>query len=236
MTAAPPRAFTPSIRRIAWTPCYRIIPSRFPPIQLFERVADPRDLDAVVAVEALTNTRLRDEAGAPALVRPEDRVSGPNSSWIMAPFTHISAPGGRFSTPAFGAYYAAKARSTAVAETVYHREQFLAATSQPPIDIDMRVIRANLKADLHDVRGLRSAQPGLYHLTDYTVSQAFATALRNTGSLGIVYESVREDGGECAAAFVPRALSACKQAAHLAYSWDGTRITSVYEKSGLKVL
>jgi hypothetical protein len=54
---------TPPVRRITWTPCWRIIPSRFAPIQLFERVADPGDFEAVFAVEALTNPRLRDEVG-----------------------------------------------------------------------------------------------------------------------------------------------------------------------------
>src|SRR5690606_15574123 len=54
---------TPPVVRIEWRPCWRIIPSRFPPIQLFERVTEPEDLDAVFELEALTNPRLRDEAG-----------------------------------------------------------------------------------------------------------------------------------------------------------------------------
>jgi RES domain-containing protein len=227
---------TPPVTRVAWTPCYRVIPSRFPPIQLFERVADPDDLDAVFAVEALTNARLREEVGELTLVAPEDRVSGPGASWIMAPFTHISAPGGRFSTPFFGAYYAARERATAVAETVYHREQFLAATREPPMEIDMRVLRANLCAEMHDLRGLGAHHPALYHSTDYSASQTFATELRSAGSNGIAYDSVRHAGGECAAVFVPRALSRCRQAEHLTYVWDGARITSIYQKSGLKWL
>jgi RES domain-containing protein len=236
MTATPPAPFTPRARPIHWPACYRIIPSRFPPIHLFERVADPADLEAIFVVEALTNTRLRDEVGDLALVPPAERVSGPGSSWIMAPFTHVSAPGGRFSTPFFGAYYTARERSTAVAETVYHRQRFLSATSEPPTEIDMRVLRATLRADLHDVRGLRASHPELYHLTDYTASQAFATMLREGESKGIAYDSVREAGGECAAVFTPKAISNCRQAAHLTYVWDGTRIVSVYEKSGLRTL
>lgn len=76
--------------KVRWTPCYRIIPSRFPPISLFEAVADPADLEAVYAIEAMTNDRLRDEAGELSLVPPEDRVSGPGTSAIMAAFTHLS--------------------------------------------------------------------------------------------------------------------------------------------------
>jgi hypothetical protein len=101
-------ALVPPLRRVTWKPCRRIIPSRFPPIQLFERVADPADLDAVFAVEALTNTRIREELGELELLVPTDRVSGSGSSWIMAPFTHVSTPGGRFSTAAFDAHYASR--------------------------------------------------------------------------------------------------------------------------------
>ena len=36
--------------RIEWKPCWRIIPSRFPPIRLFERVTDPDDLEAIFRV------------------------------------------------------------------------------------------------------------------------------------------------------------------------------------------
>ena len=51
------------IARIEWRPCFRIVPSRFPPINLFEAVADPADLDAVYQIEAMTNDRLREEVG-----------------------------------------------------------------------------------------------------------------------------------------------------------------------------
>ena len=228
--------FVPPVRAVDWAPSYRIVPSRFPPIQLFERVARPEDLEAVFAVEALTNTRLRDEVGDLQLVPPDERVTGPGASWLMAPFTHLSAPGGRFSTPFFGAYYAARDRATAEAETVHHRERFLAATRQGPIEIDMRVIHATLRAGLHDIRGLQARLPRVYDPDDYGASQAFATQLRNARSRGIAWDSVRRAGGECAAVFSPSSLADCRQGAHLTYVWDGTRIATVYEKSELRVL
>src|SRR6185436_7797330 len=43
---------------VQWLPCYRIIPSRFPPINLFERVTDPADLETVLDIESMTNDRL----------------------------------------------------------------------------------------------------------------------------------------------------------------------------------
>lgn len=215
---------------IRWRPCYRIIPSRFPPIDLFERVADPADLEAVIAVESMTNDRLRQEAGDIALVPPEDRLTGPGAGYIMAAFTRVSPAGARFTDGSYGAYYAARELETAIAETVYHRERFLAATREPPMTLDMRVLLADLRGALHDLRGAAARRPALYAPDDYAASQAFARALRERGSPGIVYDSVRRAGGQCAAVFRPPLLARCRQGRHLAYVWDGTAITDVYEK------
>jgi hypothetical protein len=215
---------------VRWQPCVRIIPSRFPPIDLFERVADPADLEAVYAVEALTNTRLRDSAGELQLVPPADRVSGPGSSWLMAPFTHVHGPGGRFSTRDFGAYYAARTLATAIAETRYHRERFLRATRERPMELGMRILHADLAARLHDLRGAQAVYPALYDPDDYGASQAFAAKLRAAGSDGIAYDSVRHGGGQCVAVFRPRLLSRARQAGHLGYLWDGERIAHVVRK------
>jgi RES domain-containing protein len=229
--ATPDATWHPPERRITWEPCHRVVPSRFPPINLFERVADPADYDAVFAIESLTNTRLREEVGELALVPPGDRVSGPGASWVMAPFTHISSAGGRFSTAAFGAYYCARTLETAIAETRHHRERFLRATRQPAIELDMRVIQARLDATLHDLRGMGGEHPELVSPTDYGASQRLAERLRAAGSWGIAWESVRHPGGECAAVLRPPALSSPRQAQHLAYVWDGERIVHVYQKT-----
>jgi hypothetical protein len=217
-------------RRIEWPGCVRIIPSRFPPIDLFERVAAPQDLEAILAVESMTNERLREEAGEIALVRREDRVTGSGAGFVMAPFTHPAPAGGRFTDGSYGAYYAARDEATAVAETRYHRERFMRATRQPRMELDMRVLVARLSGELHDLRGLRDEMPAIYDRDDYTSSQALGRALRAGGSHGIAYDSVRLDGGECAAILRPRVLSRCRQTKHLSYFWDGERIAYIYEK------
>lgn len=218
------------IRRVRWHPCYGVIPSRFPPIDPFRRMADPADLDAVWAVEALTNERLREEAGALTRVAPEDRAAGAGASLIMSPFTHVRPYGGRFSDATFGAYYAARSLDTAIAETTYHRERFLSFTSEPPMHIDMRVLTAHLDGELHDLRTLRRIRPELYHPGEYCESQALARSLRDGGSVGICFQSVRDGDGECVAVLRPRILSHCRQTRHLTYVWDGSRIADVYEK------
>ncbi|OHC73419.1 MAG: hypothetical protein A3G18_04935 [Rhodospirillales bacterium RIFCSPLOWO2_12_FULL_58_28] len=215
---------------VEWKPCLRIIPSRFPPIRAFERVTDHNDIDAVFEIESLTNSRLRDETGDIQLVPPEDRTSGPGAGVIMAAFTHINPEGSRFSDGTFGVFYAANDLDTAIAETKHHREQFMRATNQRRMKLNMRVYLVDLSAALHDLRGRRTEFPLVYHNDNYAAGQHFAATLRSDGSDGIVYDSVRRHNGVCAAVFRPRLLSNCRQERHLCYSWNGLRIDSVYEK------
>ncbi len=222
-----------AIARIVWRPSWRIIPSRFPPIDLFERVADPADWEAIMEVESLTNPRLRDETGEITLVPADERVSGPGASGIMAAFTHLNPDGSRFTDGTFGVFYTSPDIDTAIAETKYHRERFMLATSERPMHLDMRVYLTDLDADLLDIRGKQAEMPLVYHPSDYAVSQQLARKLRGEGANGIVYSSVRREGGECAAVFRPKALSNCRQERHLAYVWDGGRIRDVYEKRSM---
>lgn len=222
------------VSAVRWQPCYRIIASRFPPINVFEQVADPDDLEAVFQIEAMTNDRLREEAGDLMLVPPEDRVSGPGTSPIMAAFTHLNPIGDRFTDGSYGVFYAGRTLETAIAETRYHRARFMMATDEPAQELDMRVYALGLNAPLHDIRGMRESHPGYYHPTSYAMSQELAAELRKAGSNGIVYQSVRHDEGECAAVFRPRLLSHCRQERHLCYVWDGRAIAMIYEKKGFE--
>lgn len=221
------------VSRIEWKPCWRIIPSRFPPINLFERVVVPDDLEAIFKLEALTNPRLRDEVGDISLIPPEDRISGPGTSPIMAAFTHLNPEGSRFTDGTFGVFYAAYDLGTAIAETKFHRVEFMRATAQAQAQLDMRVYIVDLNSDLHDLRGGKSTYPLVYHKDNYAAGQHLAKTLRDEGSNGIAYDSVRADEGQCVAVFRPRILSNCRQERHLCYVWDGHDIAQIYEKREL---
>lgn len=57
-----------------WKKLHRLVPSHFPPIDLFENVANPEDLEIVWALESLTNDRLKEQAGDLALVPVAERI------------------------------------------------------------------------------------------------------------------------------------------------------------------
>lgn len=216
---------------VPWNPTYRLIPSRFPPISLFERVASAEDFDAVYALQSLTNPRLRDEVGQIHLVAKEDRVFGEGSSPVMAAMCHINPEGSRFAEPTFGVYYAASSLEAAVAEVSYHRAAFMAATNQPAVDLDMRCYVTDVVAPLVDLRD----QPEMHLPNSYAQSQAVARKLRDQGANGVLYRSVRSAGAECVAIFKPKALRVpVTQGAHVTLCWDGTSIHRWYKKSDVQ--
>lgn len=188
----------PPVSHVHWTCSWRLVPSRFPPAGLFDRVTNADDLDAVIAIESLTNDRLRDEIGELRLVPENERQFGPGTTPIMASFTHLNPDGSRFSDGSYGVFYAASDVETAVAETRYHRVCFLLRTKEPPIDIDMCSYSSEINTELHDIRNVQSKLASVYDENSYSASQKLACDLRNEGSNGIVYDSVRHAEGECA--------------------------------------
>jgi hypothetical protein len=224
------------LARVSWRPSYRLIPSRYPTVGLYDAIAEAADLDAVFAIEALANPRLRDETGELRLVPPEERVTGPGATPVMAAFTHLNPEGSRFSDGSYGVYYAAHSLATAVAEVSHHRTVFMRRTDEPAIDLDMRLVTANVEAELHDLGSVREAgtppnrfAPAL-DPDGYGPSQRLGRALRESGSWGVRWPSVRDAAGECVGIFRPRALRHAKAAAHIALHWDGQRITHWFEK------
>ncbi len=222
-----------STRLVSWKPCWRLVCSRFPPTGLFDRVARPEDLEIVFMIEGLTNDRLRDESGDIAQVPPEDRISGPGTTPVMAAFTHLNGCGSRFSDGSYGVYYAAHDIDTAIVETRFHRARFLAATQEPPIEIDMRSYASDIDDHFHDIRNMKTRLPKIYDHDpgQYHHAQSLAIDLKKNGSNGICYDSVRKANGECIAVFRPRLLSPVRQGAHYCYVWNGYEISTVYKKS-----
>ena len=214
--------------KVEWPTAWRIIASRFPPINLFERVSkNPAVWDALIELEQLTNPRIRDETGDISLVPAHRRVSGPNASWVMAPFTHVNKRGSRFSNGSYGVYYAAMTLETAIAETIYHFSTFAMDSHDPARREDMRVLLGNINATYDDLPD--DSRASLLSKTSYADSQPFALERRSGNSDGIVYPSVRHDGGTCIAAFWPDVVGIPIQERHLKYEWDGNRVSRYFD-------
>ncbi len=218
----------PPRRLVRWEKTFRMLPSRYPPIDLFERVADPADWELLAHLEGLTNDRLRDEIGDIAIVPLSERVAGPGASPIMAAFTHIGHPSG-FTDGSYGAYYASDRFEGALSEVLYHRGEFLRRTREAKTQVDVRTYIGRIGAELHDIRG---GWPRAHDPVSYVYSQALGRRVHDAGGNGVVFDSVRLAGAENIGVFRPSLLAASEpgkahvlQGPHVRIEWDGTRMS-----------
>lgn len=224
------------VTETSWRRAYRIVSSRFPPIGIFDSVADSADLEAIYYVESLTNPRIRDEMGAIELVRPDDRLVGDGTTPIMAAFTHLNPSGSRFTAGEYGVYYASNNQQTAITETVFHVAKWAEESNDPPTSFVMRVYIGSLrKKPYHDLRDLEETYPDYFNPdpSEYGPAQRLAAELREVDSWGLLYNSIRDPNGDNVAVFRPPALGNIQQGAHLAYHWDGKEIVDVLELRSL---
>ena len=213
----------PPTSRIQWTGASRLIASRYPSVGLFDQISTPEDLEAILEIEAWTNDRISAQLGILHGVPREEWIVGqPMASVVMAAFCHPQPGGGRFSTTARGAWYAARTIDTALAESVYHRTRELTEVGHYDTRVQMRLYQADLSATFHDLRGQRRAYASCYQPDSYASSQQLAAEMLEHGSNGIVYDSVRHAGGECVACFRPRLVTRVRVVAHYEYRWEGT--------------
>ena len=229
---------TPPTSRVSWPETHRMVMSHYPPIDLYDDVADPRDWEALARAQSRTNPRIYEEIGDLSLVPVERRLSGEGASWVMAAFTHVSPlRRSRFSDGTFGVYSAADTLETALHEHTFHMARFYSA-SRTPVGwrSQVRQLVGSIDAELTDLR-----RPGYDDILNpdiatYAVSQSFATKAREGGSNGIVYPSLRNRTGECFGAFYPDVVSRPKQADHFRYHWNGTSVDFVQKITGSKAM
>ncbi|MBY5470695.1 RES domain-containing protein [Rhizobium leguminosarum bv. viciae] len=202
-------------------PSYRLIPSQFPPIGLFETVTRVADLEAVMELVGWTNDRLV----ADRIQRlPEDQwVYGvANASIVMAAFLHVAPGGMRFNGPDLGAWYAADDLRTAAAEVGHHLRREALARGVATMARTYRSYSANLIGDYLDIRGEERLRPHVYDGTSYAASQVLGEEVRSSGGAGILYDSVRLKGGVAIVAHRPRNIRDVVQADHLEITVSAT--------------
>jgi len=222
-------------KRLAWKRSVKLVATVFPPLDLFEDVSGPEDLDVLMALRARVDPSIGGRIGPALAIPPAERVYGPGAGYVMAPFAYPSPEGTRFAPPAakapsFGVYYAARDEATAIAEVKHHRLAFLKAAKAPAQDLDFQVLNAPITGShFYDLRGKEREFKDVYSPTDYTHSQRLGAELRERGADGIAYDSVRREGGECVAVFRPRSIGPARAVKHLIMRWDGATIAAVLE-------
>jgi hypothetical protein len=203
---------------------HRLVPSRFSPRgeSVLTRIADDDGhLAAIFELDAATNDRLLAEGGLLPGIGPDELVAAvPLASVINAAFCHAHPLGSRFAGPDRGAWYAGFEIDTAHAEVAFHKSVELAEIGWPDESITYDVYLADFAGPFHDLRGARGYAACLSPAS-YVASQALAAELLDAGSLGVVYPSVRHDGGTCVACFRPALVTHVRRAGTWRFTWTG---------------
>jgi hypothetical protein len=192
-------------------PMFRLIPSRFPPINAFEKVSSEDDLAVVLELEGWTSDRLVKERLA-RLPHEEWAYGSSNAGIVMASFLHAAPTDLRFTGPELGAWYASAAINTAIFEVSHHLRREASHSGMPEMRSQYRTYFATLHGAYEDIRGLRATRSALYAADDYPAGQLFGEDRRTSD--GIVYDGVRHIDGVNVVAYRLRKIRNVTQRNH----------------------
>lgn len=207
---------------------YRLVNSKFPPIALFDDVANAQDFEILFHAQARTNPRILNELGRLDLIPVDEIPFGiTGCSYATAPFTHINPDGSRFSDGRFGVLYVADEMETAVAEVSHHQSRYWSKVQG--LSFERFVFRGLscrfTDASMHDATGIAMNDP-IYHDDDYSSAQMLGREAKRTKCAGLRYNSVRAPGHLCWALLTPSVVTSIIQTAHFEMIWNGA-ITSI---------
>ena len=199
---------------------FRLIPSRFPPVDLYERLAPESHWPILHEIEDLTNPRVQERRLLTGLSRVNE-ASDRLQNWNHAPFTYRNPEGSWLLDPFIGALELWDSMQTALASSIRRRELFLSRTSEPPLALDMRVLCTRVEGTFTD---LTDMDPTLNQNERWRKGE---DALRS-GASGAIFRSPYRPGGKGLAVFQGEVLGRSLQAEHFRFVWDGNSIRSIY--------
>nr|WP_154366109.1 RES family NAD+ phosphorylase [Duganella alba] len=203
----------------------RLLPSRFADVE--DSVLAPlADSDAhlhdLFELDNATNARLRTQNGGAAGISVDELVFGvPNFRIVNAAFTYAHPQGSRFNDGRRGAWYCAFDAETALAEVSFHKAVEYAEINRFDDSVQYQCMLADFTATFHDLRG-QARYEGCLAPDSYIESQTLAERLLDGGSLGVIYPSVRREGGTNLACFRPALVGNVRKGAVYRLTWQGS--------------
>jgi len=194
-------------------------------------------LQDLAELEGATSGRLQAQEGGLPDLDPRELVFGrPGYTFINAAFAYTRPGGNRFNDEDRGAWYCAFAAETALNEVSFHLTRELEAVERFENVTDYAELVADFVGSFHDLRDpdfRGDVVLGPDPAEAYPTGQALAKRLRREeGSIGIVYPSVRHQGGTCLAAFYADLVQNLRQGGIWRLEWRGSPvpvITSLQE-------
>ena len=214
----------PRTRLIRQNDTHRLIPSRYSDggESVLAEIADNEaELQDLFDLDHATNDRLLAENDLLPGIGIHELVFGvPYFRIVNATFAHAHPLGSRFNGPDRGAWYAAFEVETAQTEVAFHKWIELAEVGWTEEEVTYDDYLADFSAELHDIR--RDTRfKAVLSPDSYVASQQLAQDLLETGSLGIVYPSVRKKKGTCLACFRPALVMNVRKGKTYRFKWEG---------------
>lgn len=211
---------------LAWQGASRVVSRPSGPIAAFSLlVDDPADLDVLVGIEALTNPLAREALGSLATIPLERRYVGASGSLVMTPF--VIPRSSRFSDGSFGMLYVAKTIDTALREVGHYQALRLVATAAAPGET-LRMYSFSLDVETRAIANVRrGTKPDLaiYDPHSHVAGQMLGRRLRDEDHDGVLFDSVRHNGGECAGLFWPDTIADARPGDNWLFYFDGNAIS-----------
>lgn len=206
---------------------YQLIPSRFPIVQVYERLGDSELQNAAKALEELTNPRLAAINLLPSKPKPGDKAAIQYQNWNHAPFAYKDPRGTFLLGSTHGCLELAGDKDTALAYALLRREEFLGSTDEPAMGLDMRVFIRRIIGSFHDLTKLDA---------NLSSEERRKTGhkLRESGSPGAIFCRPGFADRRFLAVFDGALLPRAVQGAHYRFVWDGQKIKSIYDFSDAK--
>lgn len=203
--------------------CYRLIPSKFPPIDVYRFLESDEIKDAAVRLESLTNPRLAAKGRLGASPNPTER-SPRLQNWNHAPFAYPNPEGSRYLGPEFGVMDVALNEQAAMRMAVLRRETFLRRTKEAAAGYDMRVLGTPVRGRFADL----TSEP-----LDMPRDSRWAKGKQLHASRidGIAHRLPDAGRATFLAIINPEIIELSEQETHYRFVWDGKSIRSVYNFS-----
>lgn len=200
----------------------RLIPSKYPTIDIYERFGSPEMRAFAAELERVTNPRLAAKSRMTGGDISADSGSPHLQNWNHAPFAY-PMPEGTYMLPGpYSVMELAGDERGALARAIVRREEFLARTDEPACGVDMRMITNRVCGTFVDLRGLPA---------DLPVSERHKLGQRiyEDGGQGVVFGMKELPGHDFVSIFTLDALpDKGVQGAHYRFRWNGSQVHRIY--------
>lgn len=201
----------------------RLIPSKYPTVDLYEKFGSPQMQSLAAELEKLTNPRLKAKSRMTGGDVAADAGTPKLQNWNHAPFAYPQPEGSWFLPPPYPVMELAATERGALARAIVRREQFLQRTDEPVCGVDMRMISNKIAAEFVDLRSLPAD-------TTEVVRREIGQGLYEDGANGIVFKMAEVPGEDFLAIFKLELISERGlQGAHFRFRWDGNGVGRIFD-------